>query len=135
MLDKQLVAEIENEIESKPFAFWGFSIALTSLAYAIFNLSHTGLLSSLLSPPYSSIPENLISWGLFIASLLKLYGILMDNATLKRLGIVILSGIWGMLFIFSVTFSFGVGYPTTRFITTGFIVVACLRVSFKGDYS
>lgn len=134
MVNRQLKKDVELEINYKPFPFWGFTIAITSMLYAGFHLLHDGLLYGMFEEKFRMIPEDLISWVLFSFGAIKVLGVVLEKYVLMRVGIVGLSGVWGVLMLLSTTYAFGTGYPTARFITTGFIVVACLRVSFKGDF-
>lgn len=134
MVDKQLKIEVDQEVNRYPFPFWGFIISLTSISYAVFHLTHDGLLYGMFEPRFQSLSEDLISWTLLTFGVMKLLGTIYKQFLLMRIGIVGLSGMWGLLMLLSTTYAFGAGYPTARFITTGFVVIACLRVSFKGDF-
>lgn len=135
MTDKQLMKDIERNKRRQPVAFWGLLISIASVIYGDFIVKIDGYLLANSEPYFSKLPENPIGVLLIIAGLIKLIGVLLDNGRLKKLGILFLSAMWTGLFIVALTFSFGSGYPHPSYIFIGFMMVACFRISLRGDFS
>ena len=134
MSDKKLMREINRERHRQPLAFWGLWIAIVSLLYGEFIVRVDGYLLRHKEPYFADLPEDLIGGLLLVAGVLKLIGVLANQNTLKKVGIVTLSALWSGLFVLAFTYSFGTGYPHPSYIFMGFVVIACFRISLKGDF-
>lgn len=134
MTDKQLMHDINKQRNRKPVAFWGLMIAICSILHGDFIVQVEGYLLAHSEPYFYKLPENVVGYILLIAGVIKLIGVIFDYNPLKKIGIWMLSGVWSGLFILSFTFSFGTGYPNPSYIFMFFIMVACFRVSWKGDF-
>lgn len=134
MTDKQLQREVKELKKRSNFAFWGFWISITSIIQGWFIYHYSGYLMVHSEPYLRFIPEKLIGIVLIAFGVVKIAGVLSDNRILKSAGIWGLSSVWTALFVVAATFSFGTGYPDDRFIIHLFIMIACYRVSFRGDY-
>ena len=126
--------EILKEKHKGAFPFWGFSISLLSLFYGSFILIFGDYMHSLFSRLFDVIPDWTIALLLITSALIKLIGIRKRNKKIMRVGIVCLSAVWTAIEAVYLVYSFGVGYPNPSFIFMGFIVIACYRVSKKGDF-
>lgn len=134
MSDTKLKRELYQAKNKRPSDFWGYAIALLSLGYGHFIYVFNGYLIAHAQPYLKHLPEKWIGVFLIVAALLKLLGLATQTKLLKKWSIWLLSALWGGLFFVSVTYSFGVGYPDPSYLFNLFILVACLRVSLKGNY-
>lgn len=118
----------------RPSDFWGFMVAFTSILHGSFLFKFVNYLTEHAEPYLSRLPGKWIGLALLIAGIMKLIGVLLNNKHLKEWSIWVLSAIWGGLWVVSLTFAFGTGYPDPYHTFMFFVFVACLRVSLKGDY-
>lgn len=126
--------DIDKQRKRKPVAFWGLMISLCSVLYGEFIVRVEGYLLTHSEPYFQKLPENVVGYILLAAGIIKMVGVILDYNPMKKIGIWLLSGIWSGLFVLSFTFSFGSGYPHPSYIFMVFMMVACFRVSWKGDF-
>lgn len=126
--------EIMREKKRGSFPFFGYSIAILSLAYGGFLLIFGDYMHSLFSKLFDLIPDWPIALWLIGSALIKLVGIHKKHKQLMRIGIVLLSAVWTAIAAVYTVFSFTTGYPSPSFLFLVFIVVVCYRVSKKGDF-
>lgn len=112
----------------------GISTSIVSILYGLFIIFYNGYFTGLIERYVSMDDENAIGVALVIVGLIKLIGLIINNTFLKRLGIYLLSFVWGALLGVSLVYSFGVGYPNPMPIFMGKIVWDCWRVALKGDF-
>lgn len=134
MTDKKLAEDIEKARNKRPPHFFGITIAILSALYGEFIVRVDGFLLSWTEPYFQDIPVDLIGVLLVMAGLIKIIGIILNNTSLRKIGIWSLSGIWSGLFVLALTFSFGTGYPHPSYLFNGLVFVVCLRVSIRGNY-
>lgn len=136
MRDKVLTAEIDDAVKKRPFAFWGFLLAVISIAYGEFLLRAGGYLLLHSEPYMTFLPEKTIAAILIGAGLLKALGVVFEIVWAKKIGIWLLTGIWTGLTVAAFAFSFGTGYPMAPgYIFHTMLMAACYRVSIKGDFT
>ena len=116
------------------FPFWGFSIAIVSIAYGLFVLLIPNYLNSIISPLISAVQEEWVAGFSILSGITKIVGVLKQNNSIKRVGIVMLSATWAVILAISILYCFGIGYPYARFLFVAYILLSCLRVSLKGDF-
>lgn len=134
MRDIKLKKEMDEAINQKPNYFWSIAVSAFSFLYGTFIVRFDGYLLNYIEPQFRLLPVQILGSLLIIVSVIKIAGILSCNRYLKRFGIWGLSSTWSALFFFSVTYSFGTGYPDSGYLFNGFILVICLYISFKGDF-
>lgn len=115
--------------------FWGKLIALISAMGGVQILYHDGFISGRLDAYLLGIDENVFGWLLLIFGVLKLLGVYVGNKHMMAITIVGLSVVWSMMFVVSVLWSFGVGYPSEAFLSNGLALAICLRVAYKGIFN
>ena len=128
-VSEKLKEELEQE---KPSYFWGMTIAITSVMNGFHLLFYPSVLSDRLETYLLGVNEDLFGLALVMFGVVKIIGIIIDNVNMRGIGIVGLSIVWGMLWVVAMMFSFGIGYPSTAYLTNGLMLVACLRVSYRG---
>lgn len=134
MTDKEILNDIAK-LNRKPwFAFWGFLFAIGSVLYGEFIVRVDGYLLANTEPYFKMIPEDLIGWLMITAAVVKLAGVIINNGTLKRVGIISLSAMWSGIFVLATTYSFGTGYPHPSYIFMGIMMLGCFRIARKGDF-
>lgn len=126
--------ELMLEKKRDSFPFFGYSIAILSLAYGGFLLIFGDYMHSLFSKLFDLIPDWPIALWLIVSALIKLVGIRKRHKKLMRIGIVLLSAVWTAIAAVYTVFSFTTGYPSPSFLFLVFIVVVCYRISKKGDF-
>ena len=134
MSNTKLKRELYQAKNKRPSDFWGYTTTFISLAYGHFIYTFDGYLIAHAQPYLRHLPEKWIGAFLLFSAILKLIGLITQIRFLKKWSIWLLSAIWGGLFFVSVTYSFGIGYPDPSYLFNLFILVACLRVSLKGNY-
>ncbi|ALV20772.1 hypothetical protein [Carnobacterium antarcticum] len=134
MENTKLKKELIHAKSKRPSDFWGYAIATVSILHGDFIYRIDGYLVTHAEPYLSKLPEKGIGLFLLFAGVIKLVGLISRNKYLKKISIWMLSAIWGGLSFVSITYSFGTGYPDPYYIFMIFVLVACLRVSSKGDY-
>lgn len=139
MYDKKLKRDLMSaKRRKKRRVFWGCLIACVSILYGDFILRTDGYFISMVHPSIRTISGDLIrisvGSSLLIMGLIKLIGSVTMKTILRKIGIWALSGIWAGLFVQSLIFSFGIGYPSPDYIFNGCIMAACFYVSWRGDY-
>lgn len=134
MEDQNLKRELNAARRKTKTPFWGAIIAIVSILQGEFVVRVDGYLLEHSEPYLSRLPEDAIGWILIIFGVIKLLALIFKNNRLKKYGIWGLSGIWTGLFIISLTYSFGTGYPHPSWITYGMVTIGCYRVSFKGGF-
>lgn len=135
MTDKHLLEELEASRSKQPLGFWGLLIASLSIWYGWFITAVEGYLLAHSEPYFQQLPEKAIGVALVIVGLVKVIGVLTHNGKMKKIGILGLSALWSGIFVLALTFSFGSGYPHPSYIFMGGVVIACFRVSLKGDFN
>ena len=132
-MSNEIVRELRKEKQANLFAsFWAYNLAVFSMAHGLFLLIQVDFLIVPLESYLFGVNEDIFGWLLLIAGAGKIIGAFFKIDILKRISIVILSAVWGMLFYTSIFWSFGIGYPDDAFINTALMLVMCLRVSYKG---
>lgn len=126
--------ELIREQTRSSFPFFGFSIAVLSLAYGGFILIFGDYMNTLYTRLFELIPDWPIAVWLIGSALIKLLGIRKGYKKLMRIGIVLLSAVWTAIAAVYTIFSFTTGYPNPSFLFMIFIVFVCYRVSKKGDF-
>lgn len=122
----------EKRARSRRVRFISYVVATVSILLGAFILLAPGWLTGIAQPflvvfiPY----EAPVAFGLIIPSIGKIAGMHAGARALRRLSIHALSFVWGGMFILSVAYSFGIGYPDPWFIFTGAILALCWRVAF-----
>lgn len=135
MSNKGLMEEIDEERNKKaPFAFWGMLVSVFSIIFGEFVFRVDGFLLNHSEPYMQKLPENFIGIFLIVAAVIKLIGVCTEWKCFKRWGIWSLGGIWTGLFVVTITFSFGSGYPNDSYILPALMMVACYRIAIKGDF-
>lgn len=125
---EELIKEQEKERTS---FFWGKVVAIVSLLQGGSILYYQEIFTERFDAYFLGINEDVFGFLLVFFAVVKLLGIIADSFKMRSIGIVGLSIIWGMLTVIAVMFSFGIGYPSTAYLSNGFVLVACLRISYK----
>ena len=128
-VSEKLKEELEHE---KPSYFWGMTIAISSVLNGFHLLFYPSVLSDRLDVYLLGANEDIFGVALVLFGVVKIIGIIIDSENMRGVGIVGLSIVWGMLWVVAMMFSFGIGYPSTTYLTNGLMLVACLRVSYRG---
>ena len=128
-VSEKLKEELEQE---KPSYFWGMTIAIVSVMNGLHLLFYPSVLSERLDAYLLGVNEDIFGVTLVLFGAIKLIGIVIDSVNMRRVGIVGLSVVWGMLWVVALMFSFGIGYPSTTYLSNGLMLVACLRISYRG---
>lgn len=123
---------IEERDKRQLSYFWGTTIGIFSLLHAIFLLVQPEYISESLDVYLLGVNQILIGSLLLILAIVKLLGIFVDNQNMRIIGIVGLAGVWGMLFTVATLWSFGIGYPSNIFLSNGLMLVASIRVAYRG---
>lgn len=129
-----LLQKAQKKVDKGHFPFYGFSLALMSVIYGAYVYFNGGYLVKTIDIRFNFITEEIISMTTILAGLIKLAGIAFNSGLVKRIGIVLLSFVWGVVFTLATVWALGVGYPAPTFIIYGFVLAICLRVSYKGDF-
>ena len=122
----------EEQYQAKPSYFWGTAVAIGSVMNGLHLLMYESVIVDQLNAYFLGADENIFGVALVLFGMIKLIGILIDNVIMRRVGIVGLSMVWGMLWVVALMFSFGIGYPNSAYISNGMMLVGCLRVSYRG---
>ena len=128
-VSEKLKEELEQE---KPSYFWGMTIAIVSVMNGFHLLFYPSVLSERLDVYLLGVNEDIFGVALVLFGAIKLIGIMIDSVNMRGVGIVGLSIVWGMLWVVALMFSFGIGYPSTTYLSNGLMLVACLRISYRG---
>lgn len=129
----KITEELKKEQEKVRVSyFWGLVIAIVSIMQGTHILFYDGVLAERLNVYLLEMNEDIFGLVLVLFGVIKLLGVISDSFKMRAIGIVGLSITWGMLTAVAFMFSFGIGYPNTAYISNGFMMVACLRVSYKG---
>ena len=128
-VSEKLKEELEQE---KPSYFWGMTIAIASVMNGFHLLFYPSVLSERLDAYFLGANEDIFGVALALFGIIKIIGVIIDSENMRGVGIVGLSIVWGMLWVVAMMFSFGIGYPSTTYLTNGMMLVACLRVSYRG---
>lgn len=132
-VSEQLKKEIkEEQANIKVSYFWGRLIAIISLVNGAHILYFSEVLTERLDAYFLMINEDIFGILLVLFAVIKLIGIISENFQMRAVGIIGLSILWGMLTIVAVMFSLGIGYPDNAYLSNLMMLVACLRVSYKG---
>lgn len=126
---KQLQREKHDFIRS---TFWSNTVSIFSIIHGIFLIAQVDYLLVALDAYFFGVNEDIFGLLLIVAGVGKMVGVRLSIRPLKRISIVMLCTIWGMLAYTSLFWSFGIGYPSDSFIDAIFMVVACWRVAYKG---
>ena len=121
-----------EQYQAKQSYFWGVAIAIGSVMNGIHLLMYESVIVDRLNAYFLGADENIFGALLVLFATIKLIGILIDNVIMRRVGIVGLSIVWGMLWVVALMYSFGIGYPSSAYISNGMMLVGCLRVSYRG---
>ena len=116
----------------KPSYFWGMTVAIVSLLNGFHLLFYESVLVDRLEAYFLGANEDIFGVALVFFGAIKLIGIMIDSVNMRAVGIVGLSVSWGMLWVVALLFSFGIGYPSTAYLSNGMMLVACLRISYRG---
>lgn len=122
----------EEKYQAKQSYFWGMAIAIVSVMNGLHLLFYEDVIVDRLNAYFLGVDENIFGVVLVLFGTIKLIGILVDSVIMRRVGIVGLSIVWGMLWVVALMYSFGLGYPSTVYLSNGMMLVACLRVSYRG---
>ena len=112
--------------------FWGMTIAIVSVMQGFHLLFYDSVIVDRLDAYLLGTNEDIFGVVLVLFGAIKLIGIVIDSVNMRAVGVVGLSITWGMLWVVALMFSFGIGYPNTAYISNGLMLVACLRVSYRG---
>lgn len=135
-MSKEIIEGLkESKKQAKKHHYLGLSVAIVSIINGYFYINFAGLLSFFFRPYIEVVPEVQIGYVLMFVGIMKLYGIVTGNTMIRRIAIVLLSGIWGGLAFVSLIYSFGVGFPSLWFVYTGKIAADCMRISIRGFFS
>lgn len=132
---RQLLRQAEKKVQRGKFAVYGFGLALMSIIYGAYIHFNGGYLVNTIDARFNFITEDIVVFGTLLAGLIKIYGVLFNNGWAKRIGIIVLSFVWAVIFMLSSLWAIGAGYPSPNFIIYGFVLFICLRVSHKGDFN
>jgi len=130
---KKELKKQKKDIEKKSY-FWGYFVAIFSILQSVFLFIHTDYMADRFNAYLFGVNQNVFAIALAVAGVIKLAGLLFDETHSRQVGIVALCAIWGMLSVVALFYSFGIGYPSNAFLTNGLILVACLRVAYKGVF-
>ena len=122
----------EEQLQAKPSYFWGMMVAIISVMNGFHLLFYESVIVDRLDVYFLGANEDIFGIALVLFSAIKLIGILLDSVNMRGVGIVGLSVTWGMLWVVALMFSFGIGYPDTAYLSNGMMLVACLRISYRG---
>ena len=122
----------EEQHQVKPSYFWGMTVAIVSVLNGFHLLFYESVIVDRLEVYFLGVAEDVIGIALVFFCTIKLIGIMIDSVNMRAIGVVGLSIAWGMLWVVALMFSFGIGYPSTAYISNGLMLVACLRVSYRG---
>lgn len=122
----------EEKRQVKPSYFWGVTVAIISLLNGLHLLFYEAVIVDRLNAYFLGVNEDIFGVVLVLFGGIKLVGVLIDSVTMRAVGIVGLSVTWGMLWVVALMYSFGLGYPSTTYLSNGMMLVACLRVSYRG---
>ena len=132
-MNNKVARELRKKKRENLFpSFWAYNLAVFSMIHGFFLLIQVDFIMVPLQNYFFGVNEDIFGWLLLIAGVGKIIGEFYKIHVLKRISIVILSGVWGMLFYTSLFWSFGMGYPDNAFIDTALMLVMSLRVSYKG---
>lgn len=134
MENTKLKRELIHAKNKRPSDFLGYMIGFISIEHGYFLIKFGDYLTTHSEPYLSKLPGQWVGLLLLLAGLFKAIGLVTRNKYLKEWTIWLLSAIWGGLWIVSLTYAFGTGYPDPYHAFMFFVFVACLRVSLKGDY-
>lgn len=112
----------------------GFVIAFVSFLYGLFIFYYDGYFSSMLEKYISTGDENWIGVMLLFAGSFKMLGVLQKNGTVKLFGIYLLLFIWSGLFVISMIYALGVGYPSPMPLFFGNMVWECIVIVLRGNF-
>ena len=122
----------EEQHQVKPSYFWGITLAIVSVMNGLHLLFYDGVIVDRLDAYFLGANEDIFGLALVLFGTIKLIGIVIDSVNMRGVGIVGLSITWGMLWVVALMYSFGLGYPSTTYLSNGMMLVACLRVSYRG---
>lgn len=122
----------EEQQQVKPSYFWGITIGIASVMYGIHLLFYESVIVDRLEAYLLGANEDVFGVMLVLFGVIKLVGIIIDSVIMRVVGIVGLSVVWGMLWVVALMYSFGLGYPNTAYLSNGMMLVACLRISYRG---
>lgn len=122
----------EEQQQAKPSYFWGVTVGIISLLNGLHLLFYEAVIVDRLNAYFLGVNEDIFGVVLVLFGGIKLVGVLIDSVTMRAVGIVGLSVTWGMLWVVALMYSFGLGYPSTTYLSNGMMLVACLRVSYRG---
>lgn len=135
MVSNDIIAGLEaTKQQAKTSYYLGMSVAVVSILTGLFFTIYAGELSVFFQPYVKDVPESFIGLMLIFFGLFKIIGISFNNKIIRRISIIVLSFLWGSLFVVSTFYSFGVGFPSLSFIFAGKLTTDCLRVSTRGLY-
>ena len=129
-----LLQEAEEKVEKGYFPFHTSLITLTSIFYGLYVYFNAGYIINTIDPHFNFITEGVISVLTIMSGIVLIIGLLTKNGHVKRIGIVLMSFIWGLIFTLTLIWSLGAGYPAPNFIIYGYFLLSCLIVSYKGDF-
>lgn len=129
---EELIRERDNK---KTSFFWGKAISWLSVFQGLFFLYQADYMTEALDLYFLGVRQQVFGLALLLFGVIKLLGLFLKIENCRIIGIVGLAGVWTMLFTVSFLWSFGVGYPSNMFLSYGFILVACLRVAYKGVFN
>lgn len=130
----KLLREASRQVERNKFPRYGFWTAIFTILYGAYTYFNSGYLDGLIDERLGFITEPMLVIATILSGGMKLAGVLLDKGTLKQIGIIAMSFVWGILFSLSFIWSVGEGYPAQTFILYGYILVNCLNIAHKGDF-
>jgi len=129
-LKRRVVKEAREE-QQKQKSFLGSVVSIYTIISGLFYLIFPGNFIFELRPYGTFNNERIVAIAMVGIGFIKLVGILKESERIKRMGIICLSILWGGLFVVSVTYSFGIGYPSPIWIDRLFILVLCVKMAFR----
>lgn len=135
MTDKELKSDMEKIKRKKQIPAWGLLIGVVSVLFGEYIIRVDGFFVSVSEPILRNVNENGIGSVLLVLGVVKIISLLLDCKFAARLSIILLTVVWSALFMTAFAFSFGTGYPHPSYISNGAMAVACLIVSWRGNFT
>ncbi len=132
--DIRMAMQNKKEKRTSKLRFTSYLVSVVSILLAIFIFLAPGWLMSVTQPFLQFIVyEDLTAAMLFIPGVLEIAGMHAGVEKFRHFGVYALSFTWGGLFLVSLVYSFGIGYPDPWFIFTGAILALCWHVALRSD--
>ena len=133
-MNDRLGEEVKKYMTKRTF-FLSYGMSFYSIAFGSFYTTVDGYLVSRAEPALAEMPENIVGYALILAGSLLLISLVLNNLRLRKIALIMMTVLWGGLWIVTTTFAFGSGYPDADWIDKTLALSILLFVAWKGDYS